>query len=73
MNEDFFTIEIKDNKAHYNDDIRGENGLYHKGEQRCNVYFEFNQNEIAVRTEYCYGIYGGFGVSFDGKYLKTLD
>ena len=74
MSAPIFTIEIKDNKAYYNDDIQEfEEGwsLYEEGEDRCDVYFEFKKKSILVKTDFCSFIYGGFGVSFDGEYKKT--
>ena len=74
MINDIFTIEIQDNKAHYNDDILvldEEFPIYNVGEDRCNLYFKFNKETIEVRTEFCHGIYGGFGVTFDGTYKKN--
>ena len=68
-----FVIEIKDNKAYYNDDVQEfDKGweLYNEGEERCNVYFEFKTNEIIIRTEFCNLLYGGWGISFDGTYKK---
>ena len=73
MTDEVFTIEIKNNSARYNDDVQVfEQGwsLYNEGEKKCNVYFQFNKNEILVKTEDCHLIYGGFGVFFDGVYKK---
>ena len=74
MINDIFIIEIQDNKAHYNDDtlvLDEEFPLYKEGEKRCILYFKFNKETIEVRTEFCHGIYGGFGVLFDGIYKST--
>ena len=71
MNDEVFIIKVKDNQAVYSDDGREfEEGwsLYHEGEERCKVYFEYNKDSIKVKTEACSLIYGGFGVSFDGLY-----
>ena len=73
MVNEFFTIEIKNNSAHYNDDTQVfEEGwsLYNEGEEKCNIYFQFNKNKIFVKTEDCHLIYAGFGVLFDGAYKK---
>ena len=73
MNNEVFIIEVKENQAVYSDDVREfEEGwsLYHEGEERCKVYFDFNKHSIKVKTEACSLVYGGFGVSFDGDYLK---
>ena len=74
MINDIFIIEIKDNLAHYNDDLLvldEEFPIYNDGEERCNVYFQFIKNKILVKTEYCHLIYAGFGVSFAGIYERT--
>ena len=71
MDNEVFIIKVKDNQAVYSDDVREfEEGwsLYHEGEERCKVYFEYNKDSIKVKTEACSLIYGGFGVSFDGLY-----
>jgi len=71
---DYFTIEIKDNKAYYTDDalvLVDELPLYSEGEERCKVYFIFNEDSITVQTKACSFIYGGFGVAFDGVYKKN--
>ena len=73
MNDEVFIITLKDNQAVYSDDGREfEEGwnLYHQGEERCKVYFEFNKDSIKVKTEACSLVYGGFGVSFDGEYIQ---
>ena len=73
MNDEVFIIKVKDNQAVYSDDGREfEEGwsLYHEGEERCKVYFEYNKDSIKVKTEACSLIYGGFGVSFDGEYIQ---
>lgn len=75
MSEDFFTIEIKEGKAHYSDDSRIETGefpLYREGEQRCKLLFEFNDQTINIKTTDCHLIYGGRGVLFDGVYNKKM-
>jgi regulation of enolase protein 1 (concanavalin A-like superfamily) len=74
MSEDFFILEIKDNKAYYSDDglvLDEELPIYDKGEERCKVYFTFYQGSISVETVACAMIYGGFGVTFDGTYKKN--
>lgn len=73
MNNEVFIIEVKENQAVYSDDVREfEEGwsLYHEGEERCKVYFEFNKDSIKVKTEACSLVYGGFGVSFGGEYIQ---
>jgi len=73
MLADHFVIEITDNKAYYTDDVLildEEFPLYNEGEERCNLYFKFNKETIEVKTEFCHGIYGGYGVFFDGTYKK---
>ena len=73
MNNEVFIIEVKENQAVYSDDVREfEEGwsLYHEGEERCKVYFQFNKHSIKVKTEACSLVYGGFGVSFDGEYIQ---
>ena len=73
MNDEVFIIKVKGNQAVYSDDGREfEEGwsLYHEGEERCKVYFEYNKDSIKVKTEACSLIYGGFGVSFDGEYIQ---
>ena len=73
MTEEFFRIEIKENKAYYSDDglvLDEEFPLYNQGEERCKVYFTFNKDSITVQTKDCHLIYGGFGVAFDGIYKK---
>ena len=75
MNNEVFILEIKDGRAHYSDDVLvldEEIPLYYEGEERCSVYFNFNNETIEVRTEFCRGIYAGFGVFFDGAYKKTV-
>ena len=74
MLADYFVIEVRDNKAYYNDDALVEDGelpLYREGEERCKVYFAFNKDSITVKTQDCNFIYGGFGVAFDGTYKKN--
>ena len=71
MNDEVFIIKVKDNQAVYSDEGREfEEGwsLYHEGEERCKVYFEYNKDSIKVKTEACSLVYGGYGVSFDGLY-----
>jgi len=73
MKDEVFLIEIKQEKAIYSDDGREfEEGweLYLEGEERCKVYFEFDDYLIKVKTFDCSFIYGGYGVSFDGDYLR---
>lgn len=73
MKDEVFLIEIKQEKAIYSDDGREfEEGweLYLEGEERCKVYFEFDDYLIKVKTVDCSFIYGGYGVSFDGDYLR---
>ncbi len=73
MSNPVFIIQVKNNKAHYDDDVQEfEEGweIYNEGEERCNVYFTFKEKSIIVKTELCSLIYGGFGVSFDGEYFK---
>ena len=75
MNDEVFIIKVKDNQALYSDDGREfEEGwsLYNEGEERCKVYFEFNKDSVKVKTEACSLIYGGFGVSFGGEYIKNF-
>ena len=74
MLADYFVIEVRGNKAYYNDDALVEDGelpLYSEGEERCKVYFTFNKDSITVQTRDCNFIYGGFGVTFDGTYKKN--
>ena len=74
MNDEVFIIKVKGNQAVYSDDGREfEEGwsLYREGEERCKVYFEFSKDSIKVKTEACSLVYGGFGVSFDGVYLRV--
>ena len=74
MLADYFVIEVRGNKAYYNDDALVEDGelpLYREGEERCKVYFTFNKDSITVKTQDCNFIYGGFGVAFDGTYKKN--
>ena len=71
---DHFIIEVRDNKAYYTDDalvLVDEFPLYSEGEERCEVYFTFNEDSITVKTKACHLIYGGFGVTFDGIYKKN--
>ena len=73
MDDEVFTIEVKNQKAKYSDDGREfseEFPLYNEGEERCELYFEFTNNKIIVKTESCHFIYGGKGVLFDGVYKK---
>lgn len=74
MSEDFFTIEIIEGKANYSDDNRIESGefpLYSEGEERCKLWFEFNDQTITVKSAGCHLIYGGRGVLFDGVYRRS--
>lgn len=71
---DHFVIKIAENKSFYSDDNLVENGefkLYRDGEERCKVYFSFNEDAITVQTKDCNFIYGGFGVTFEGIYKKA--
>ena len=73
MDDEVFVIEVKENQAMYSDDGREfseEFPLYNEGEERCELYFEFTNNKIIVKTESCHFIYGGKGVLFDGVYKK---
>ncbi len=73
MNNEVFTINIKDQNAEYSDDGREfdkEFPLYNEGEERCKLFFEFNDTKIKVKTVNCHFIYGGNGVLFDGLYKK---
>ena len=69
---DQFVVEVDDAKGHYDDLVSEpkENSLYYEGEERCNIYFEFGENEINVLTESCRGIYGSGAVQWKGTYLK---
>ena len=74
MSEDRFVVQIIDNYGYYSDDILVEVDdfpLYNKGEERCKVFFEFNEETIRVITKDCSMIYAGFGVYFDGEYKKA--
>ena len=42
--------------------------LYNESEEPCEVFFDFRENKIKIKTEYCHLIYGGYGVLFDGEY-----
>ena len=73
MNEDFFIIQIDKGKAFYSDDKRIENKefpIYNEGEEHCKLFFAFNEDTIKVNSSDCHLIYGGYGVTFDGNYLK---
>jgi len=74
MNADEFIINIEDSYAKYTDSkektLDGYN-LYLEEEDPCKILFNFSNNSIDVRTENCHLIYGGFGVLFDGEYLKN--
>ena len=73
MNEDFFIIQIDKGKAFYSDDNRIENKefpIYNEGEERCKLFFVFNEDTIKVNSSDCHLIYGGYGVTFDGNYSK---
>ncbi len=75
MNNQVFVIEVKENQAMYCDDVREFNEdfpLYNEGQERCKVYFEFENNSIKVNTKACSLIYGGFGVSFDGDIQELI-
>lgn len=75
MDNEVFIIQVKDNLALYDDTVREfEEGwsLYNEGDERCKVFFEFNENFITISTYRCNLIYAGFGVSFDGKYEKVI-
>jgi hypothetical protein len=74
MTEERFIVQIIDNYGYYSDDILVEVDdfpLYNKGEERCKVFFEFNEETIRVITKDCSMIYAGYGVYFDGEYKKT--
>ena len=76
MNNPVFTVKIVNNKAYYNDDIQEFEegwGIYREGEDRCDVYFNFKEDLIIVKTDFCHLIYGGFGVTFDGEYIKVIN
>jgi hypothetical protein len=73
MNNKVFVINVKDKQAVYSDDVREfseEFPLYNDGEERCKVYFKFDEDSIKVNTKACSLIYVGFGITFDGIYLK---
>lgn len=73
MNDEEFTIEVKDSYSEYTDSKEKTTdgySLYHEGEDPCKIFFEFRDNNIIVKTEDCHLIYGGFGVLFDGDYKK---
>ena len=74
MNEDLFVIQIDKGKAIYSDDNRIENKefpIYNEGEERCKLFFAFNEDTIKVKSSDCHLIYGGYGVTFDGVYSKN--
>ena len=74
MTEDRFIVQIIDNYGYYSDDTLVEVDdfpLYSEGEERCKVFFEFNEETIRVITKDCSMIYAGYGVYFDGEYEKT--
>ena len=73
MDEDFFILQIDKGKAFYSDDNRIENKefpIYNEGEERCKLFFAFNEDTIKVNSSDCHLIYGGYGVTFDGNYSK---
>ena len=73
MTEDRFIVQIIDNYGYYSDDTLVEVDdfpLYSEGEERCKVFFEFNEETIRVITKDCSMIYAGYGVYFDGEYKK---
>ena len=74
MNDKEFTINIEDSYAVYTDSkekTADDSSLYHEGEDPCKILFNFSNNSIEVKTENCHLIYGGFGVLFDGEYIKN--
>jgi hypothetical protein len=74
MTEERFIVRIIDNYGYYTDDILVEVDdfpLYNEGEERCKVFFEFDNQTIRVITKDCSMIYAGYGVYFDGEYKKT--
>ncbi len=73
MSGDRFVVQIIDNYGYYTDDILvevDELPLYNEGEERCKVFFEFDNKTIRVITKDCSMIYAGYGVYFDGEYKK---
>jgi hypothetical protein len=74
MTEKRFKVQIIDNYGYYSDDIFVEVDdfpLYNEGEERCKVFFEFDNQTIRVITKDCSMIYAGYGVYFDGEYTRS--
>ena len=74
MTEKRFKVQIIDNYGYYSDDILVEVDdfpLYNEGEERCKVFFEFDNQTIRVITKDCSMIYAGYGVYFDGEYTRS--
>ena len=47
----------------------GEDFYY--GEEPCKIFFMIKQNYIKLASMDCGGWYGGYGINWNGKYLKT--
>ena len=74
MTEKRFVVQIIDNYGYYTDDKLVEVDdfpLYNEGEERCKVFFEFDNQTIRVITKDCSMIYAGYGVYFDGEYTRS--
>ena len=45
--------------------------FYYDGEEICKMIFFFKEeNIIKLATDNCWGIYGGYGINWDGEYFK---
>ena len=43
---------------------------FYYGEEPCKIFFMFRENYIKLASKDCRGWYGGYGINWNGKYLK---
>ena len=65
-------IFIKEGNLGIYDDIGRD--LYDDGMETCKIIFFFKEeNIIKVGTDNCWGIYGGYGINWGGKYFREVN
>ena len=67
---------IRGKHAYFNDTGAISDGrpLYYEGEEPCDIVFmPGRRSRLSVKEKNCWGIYGGSGVSWEGKYKKIKD
>ena len=62
-------IFIREGNFGFYDDIRRD--VYNNEMETCKIIFFFKEEDhIQVATDNCWGIYGGYGINWDGEYFQ---